>query len=346
MADVAASRSRVCAAFGSWEMDKEKADLVPNITLQYSTRLSLLIYNDAYFVKILENGYNGDEQLEPERVLGLEKEIQLMILAGDCSIQPVGRVHNHPGSLCGVIMHLGVGIAPLPNSNMPKMPKPSLPLSNRQIIDELTNLVPRLHAKGIIHGDIKPDNLLLSKSSSRLLFCDFGSAMLESESKFPRSGTNQYNSPFRLIMERAPLARADDLYATGITIWELYTGCSPFDTVDSYFIEDVVASGFQPNLCAVDDDAIRQLILSYLDAGNPALPEGQTFRGSCACVAAEVVFADCVATPPHTCEKVVHFRGCLRGSQQEEGCQNLYRVQDIVSSVERLTCNQCSAVSI
>jgi len=110
MANVAASRSRVCAAFGSWEMDKEKVDLVPNITLQCSTRLSLLIYNDAYFVKILENGHNGDEQLEPERVLGLEKEIQLMILAGDCSIQPIGRVHNHPGSLCGVIMHLGAGI--------------------------------------------------------------------------------------------------------------------------------------------------------------------------------------------------------------------------------------------
>lgn len=84
-------------------------------------------------------------------------------------------------------------------------------------------------------------------------------------------------------MLRAPLAKADGLYMTGITVWELYTGHEPFHDFDDDFLEDVIASGFQPNLLAVYDNTIRQLIVSYLEAGNPPMPEGRTLRGNCIC---------------------------------------------------------------
>jgi hypothetical protein len=42
------------------------------------------------------------------------------------------------------------------------------------------------------------------------------------------------------------LRKADDFYATGITIWEISAGCVPFDDIDEEFLEDIVADGFQP----------------------------------------------------------------------------------------------------
>ena len=81
--------------------------------------------------------------------------------------------------------------------------------------------------------------------------CDFGCAALESWNGGQLGCTTQYVSPFRTLMRDAPLAKADDLYATGITMWQLYTGREPFDDVDPEFLEDVIASGFQPNLLAV-----------------------------------------------------------------------------------------------
>ena len=337
-----AAKARACAAFGSWEMDKEKVDLIPKVALHISTRTSLWIYNKTYFVKILENGPHGDEELEPYQVLGLKNEICMMILAGgDCAVQPVGRVYNGD-SLCGFIMPLGIEIVhqTLSLYNIPESPAGSIP-SPRQLIEELTRLVSRLHAKGIIHGDIKPHNLLLSKDSSQLLLCDFGSAALESGNRPPDSGTVHYNSPFRTLVSRAPLAKADDIYMTGITIWEIYTGRVPFDYFDYDYLEDVIASGFQPDLLAVDDHDIRRLIASYLEAGNPSMPEGRTLRGNCACVTARVAFTDCIAVPPHSYEKTVHRQECIL-----EECEDPYLAPDLVSSVEKVKCSECSCQGV
>lgn len=99
----------------------------------------------------------------------------------------------------------------------------------------------------------------------------------------------------------------------------------PFDDFDDDFIEDVIASDFQPNLFSVDDNTIWQLVASYLAAGNPSMPEGRTLRGNSTCVTARVVFADCVSVRPHTYEKVVH---CQRCNHPKECCFRGFLVQD------------------
>ena len=316
-------------------MIKEKVDLIPKFSVQHTDRRSLCIYDGIYFVKMIENGPNEDEELEQDRVQSLEREFSMMLLAGDCAVQPIGQVHLR-GTLCGVIMPLGIAISQdVSFVNLPQPPVGSIP-PPEHLIKELTQLVFSLHAIGIIHSDIKPSNLILDKTSSRLLLCDFGCAALESKNGGQLGCTTQYVSPFRRIMWDAPLAKADDLYATGITMWQLYTGREPFDEVNCDFLEHVIASGFQPNLLAVDDTIIRELIASYLDGGNPPLPDGRTYRGKGVCVTARVVFADCVATPPHSYERIVHCGGC-----NSEECKQLYQVPDVVSHCQKEKCTEC-----
>jgi hypothetical protein len=320
-------------------MIKEKADLIPRIRVRVSTMSSLWIYEGIYFLKMIENGQKGDEELEQYRVDSLEREFSMMLLASDCALQPVGRIYLR-GTLCGIIMPLGIPISrddsPFMNEeDVPQPPVGSIP-SPKHLIKELTPLIASLHGKGIIHSDIKPSNLILDKTSSRLLLCDFGCAALEDRNGGQLGSTTQFVSPFRTLMLDAPLAKADDLYATGITMWQLYTGREPFDDVDQDFLENVIASGFQPNLLAVDDTTIRELIVSYLEAGNPPLPEGRTYRANDVCVTARVVFADCVAVPPHSHERIVHCEGC-----NLEKCERLYQVPDVVSNCKKENCTVC-----
>ena len=317
-------------------MIKEKVDLIPRKSAGCSNRRSFWIYDGIYFVKMIENGPKGDEELEQDRVHSLEREFSMMVLAGNCAVQPVGQVHLR-GTLCGIIMSLGIAISQevSPFMNVPQPPVGSIP-SPEHLIQELTQLISSLHGKGIIHSDIKPSNLILDETSSRLLLCDFGCAALESRNGGQLGCTTEYVSPFRTLMRDAPLAKADDLYATGITMWQLYTGREPFDDVDPEFLEDVIASGFQPNLLAVDDITVRELIASYLDAGNPPLPEGRSYQSNDACVTARVVFADCVAVPPHSYERVVHCGGC-----NLEKCKHVYQGPDVVSHFQKERCAMC-----
>ena len=344
MAEEKAAQHSVNAAFGFWALDVEKLELRQHFqVVQYSSSSSLGIYKDVFFVKVIENGSDWEEEPEPSRVRALKQEIFMMLIAGeDCSLQPLGRVFLR-GVPCGFIVPLGVTIMhelPFYFSNKDKLQaSPTLLLpSPKEQIDALTQLVSRLHTKGVIHGDIKPSNLLFCRETSRILFCDFGSAALENSSHRHISCTPQYISPFRSAPENAfsSLRKADDLYATGITIWEISAGCVPFDDIDEDFLDDIVVCGFQPNLYAVLDTITRQLVHSYLEAGQEPLQRTSICKARTVCVTADVVFTDCVAEPPHMYEKTVHSKGCC-----EAKCDRTYRAPIALSHMENTNCEKC-----
>lgn len=87
------------------------------------------------------------------------------------------------------------------------------------------------HSRGIVHCDIKPENILLSVQSAgwTARISDFGIARLHQELAEPQSGSNTgspaYMAPERFYGQYSPTS---DLYAVGILLYELLSGDRPF----------------------------------------------------------------------------------------------------------------------
>jgi serine/threonine-protein kinase len=86
------------------------------------------------------------------------------------------------------------------------------------------------HEQGLVHRDVKPENILLEKGVERAVLTDFGLARAADDVTLTRwgivAGTPQYMSPEQARGE--PLDGRSDLFSLGCVLYEMATGVSPF----------------------------------------------------------------------------------------------------------------------
>jgi PAS domain S-box-containing protein len=102
----------------------------------------------------------------------------------------------------------------------------------------VTSALGKLHQRGLIHKDIKPANILLNEATGEVRLTGFGVASrLSRERQAPEppeiiAGTLAYMAPEQTgRMNRSVDARSD-LYALGVTLYQMLTGVLPFTAAD------------------------------------------------------------------------------------------------------------------
>ncbi|XP_009596827.1 serine/threonine/tyrosine-protein kinase HT1-like [Nicotiana tabacum] len=85
-----------------------------------------------------------------------------------------------------------------------------------------------LHAQGIIHRDLKSENLLLDEDM-HVKVADFGISCLESQSGRAKGFTGTYRWMAPEMIKGKNHTRKVDVYSFGIVLWELITALTPFD---------------------------------------------------------------------------------------------------------------------
>ena len=174
-------------------------------------------------IKVVRQGMVGEAD-------ALKRFKQELILASKISHKNILRIHDmgSVGDTRFITMAFieGQDLHQIIKEN-PKMPLERVLKFARQLADALA----AAHAEGVVHRDLKPQNLLIDKDDN-LYVSDFGLAKSFEEGAVGMTktgaflGTPRYMSPEQV--EGKPADQRSDLYAYGLILYEMLAGDVPF----------------------------------------------------------------------------------------------------------------------
>jgi len=146
-----------------------------------------------------------------------------------------------------------------------------------RVAREVAAIMAYAHAQGVLHRDLKPSNVLLTPSG-RVVVVDFGLAAVAGSGRVTRTGSQLGSLPYMAPEQlRGDVARIDartDVYALGVTLYEMLTLTLPYQGESSPVLEREIGAG-SPRamrelnsavsrdletvvLCAIDGDRARR----------------------------------------------------------------------------------------
>ena len=169
------------------------------------------------------------------------------------NIVPVHAVEERDRVLCFVMGYVEgetltarvARIGPLPSTDVVRL------------LQECAWALSYAHGRGVVHRDVKPDNILIDRASSRALITDFGIARSQNSSAGLTMvgeliGTPQYMSPEQATGEA--LDARSDLYSLGVVAFFALAGRLPFESATAHGFLTAHVTKPAPSIGAVRPD--------------------------------------------------------------------------------------------
>jgi serine/threonine protein kinase len=146
-----------------------------------------------------------------------------------------------------------------------KLPLPDVYEVGEQLLDVLASA----HDKGIVHRDIKPDNLFIT-NEGRLKVLDFGFAQMKSSFRTEQTatgfllGTPGFMSPEQAVGNRPQIDAQTDIWAVGATLFTLISG-EPVHDGQSAAEMLVAAANFPPRSLSSVTNGMNPRLVQLVD---------------------------------------------------------------------------------
>jgi len=155
---------------------------------------------------------------------------------------------------------------------------------------QIARALSHAHSKGIVHRDIKPQNIMVVKDGN-IKVADFGIAHLQTESaEAPETmGSIHYISPEQVHGD--PVDSRSDIYSLGVVMYEMLTGKLPYDgdTVEAIAVQHIsqmftLPGDIKPDIpIQLEDITLKAMsadILTRYQSADDLLKDLETFRKS------------------------------------------------------------------
>jgi eukaryotic-like serine/threonine-protein kinase len=202
------------------------------------------ISNRTEAMKILAPGRAVSEEL----VARFLREIQLLASLHHPNITEFHTAFRHNGELIMIMEFVEGHTLSAKLSSVPMTLATGL-----NYIQQVLSGLAYAHERSIVHRDVKPSNIMISRDGHVKLL-DFGLALPILDPQFTRSGMILGSLPFmspEQVLGKQLDARSD-VYAVGVTLYQLLTGRLPFQAANEYEIASAHLKSSPPDPIAIN----------------------------------------------------------------------------------------------